>query len=78
MASVRQQSVDSWEVHLGARSKSEVTVAVHMSRETAAKLAALEAYRLASLNPDRSDLPSSNPGTAVLTVLGLYAANGRI
>ena len=45
-----------------------------MSRETATKLAALDASRLASLNPDRSDLPSSNPGTAVLNVLGLYAA----
>lgn len=78
MATVRQSSVDSWEVHLGATSKSEVTVEVHMSRETATKLATLDASRLASLNPDRSDLPSTNPGTAVLNVLGLYAANGRI
>ena len=78
MATVKQHSTDSWEVHLGATSKSEVTVAVHMSRETAAKLAALEVSRLANLNPGRSDLPASNPGTAVLNVLGLYAANGRV
>ena len=78
MATVRQQSADSWEIHLGAASNSEVSVLVQMSRETAEKLAALEASRLASLNPGRSDLPPSNPGMAVLNVLGLYAANGRI
>ena len=78
MATITQHSVDSWEVHLGATSKSAVTVEVHMSRETADKLAALEASRLASPNPNRSDLPPVNPAMAVLNVLGLYAANGRI
>ena len=49
-----------------------------MSQETANKLAAPEASRLASLNPGRSDLPPLNPAMAVLNVLGLYAANGRV
>ena len=56
MATIRQHSINSWEVHLGATSKSAVTVEVHMSRETAAKLGTLEASRLASLNPNRSGL----------------------
>ena len=78
MATISQHSADSWEVHLGATSKSAVTVEVHMSQETANKLAALQASRLASLNPNRPDLPPMNPALAVLNVLGLYAANGRI
>ena len=41
MASVRQLSPEHWEVELGA--ESEVTTEVHMSREQAAKLTALEA-----------------------------------
>ena len=63
---------------LGCHLEVGVTVEVHMSQETANKLAALEASRLASLNPGRSDLPPLNPAMAVLNVLGLYAANGRV
>ena len=78
MATITQSASNSWEIHLGAKSTSAVTVEVHMSQETAAKLAAIEASRLASLNPERSDLPPVTPAMAVLNVLGLYAANGRV
>ena len=78
MATITQHSVDRWEVHLGTKAKSAVTVEVHMSRETADMLAELEAKRLACLNQERSDLPAANPAMAVLNVLGLYAANGRV
>ena len=77
MATIKQHSSDDWEVHLGATSKSAVTVQVHMSRNTARKLAALETSRLACLNPDQSEIAVS-PAMAILNVLGLYAANGRV
>ena len=78
MATIKQHSSDDWEVHLGATSESAVTVQVHMSRQTAGKLAALETSRLACLNPDQPELPTVSPAMAVLNVLGLYAANGRV
>ena len=78
MATVKQPSSDHWVVHLGSESDSEVTVEVHMSRATAEKMATRETARIAGLNPDRDDLPPTNIGGAVLNVLGLYAANGRI
>lgn len=63
---------------MGAETRSEVTIEVRMSLETAQSLATREASRLAKLNPGRTDLPSESPGVAVLNVLGLYAANGRV
>ena len=78
MATVTQVSPEHWKVHLGSEANSEVTVEVHMSRATAMKLAELETARVARLNPKRADLPRWSPGVAVLNILGLYAANGRI
>ena len=78
MATVQQVSPDRWVVHLGSQEDSEVTIEVHMSREAAEKIAALEAKRIAKLNPDRNDLPPETPGIAVLQVLGLFIANGRV
>ena len=78
MASVWHDGGDRWVVHLAARAKSEVTVEVRMSRETAEKLAAREAARLQALNPGRDDLPPKDVGTAVLHVLGLYASNQSV
>lgn len=78
MAKVNQISSNHWEVHLASEEKSEVTIEVHMSRSTAERLVELETARVSDLNPGRTDLPAWSPGTAVLNVLGLYAANGHI
>ena len=78
MASVRPDGPDRWIVHLAAQAKSEATVEVRMSRETAEKLAAREAARLQALNPGRDDLPPEDVGTAVLHVLSLYASNQSV
>lgn len=78
MATVRRDGQDRWVVHLAAQAKSEVTIEVGMSRETAEKLAAREAARLQALNPGRDDLPPEDVGTAVLHLLSLYASNRRI
>ena len=79
MASVRKVSVrpERWEVHLASQSKSEVAVEVNMSKEMAEKLANLETSRMAELNPD-ADLEPEDVGSAVLNILGIHAANGRI
>ena len=74
MASVWHDGHDRWVVHLAAQAKSEVTIEVHMSRETAEKLASRETARLQALNPGR-DLPPEDVGTAVLQVLGLGASD---
>lgn len=72
MATVRHDGRDRWVVHLAAQRKSEVTIEVHMSRETAEKIAARETARLQALNPG-CDLAPEDVGTAVLHVLSLYA-----
>ena len=59
-------------VHLGSESDSEVTIEVHMSRDRANELAALETARLVRLNPGRADIPPQTPGIAALNILGLY------
>lgn len=75
MATVQHEGQDRWVVHLAAQATSEVTIEVHMSRETAEKLAARETARLQALNPGRDDLASEDVGTAVLHALSLYASN---
>ena len=75
MASVQQTAPDHWEVELGAG--SEVTIEVHMSREQAEQLVALETDRIARLNPGRTDLPPANPGIAALFVLSLFIAGSE-
>ena len=78
MATVQHDGGDHWVVHLAGEDKSEVTIEVHMSRETADKLAARETARLQALNPGRDDLPPDDVGTAVLHALSLYAMNQRL
>jgi len=77
MASVIHQG-GLWEVHMGGKAQSEVTVQVHMSAEMAERLARRETERLKELNPERADLPAESVGSAVLNVLGLYASGSRI
>ena len=43
MATVLRDGEDRWVVHLAAQARSEVTIEVGMSRETAERLAASEA-----------------------------------
>ena len=77
MASVVHQG-GLWQVHMGGKDQSEVTVQVHMSAEMAERLARRETDRLKDLNPGRTDLPPESVGSAVLNVLGLYASGSRI
>lgn len=74
MATVLRDGEDRWVVHLAAQARSEVTIEVGMSRETAERLAASEAARLQALNPGRDDLPDVDVGAAVLHVLGRSAS----
>ena len=77
MATVWHDGRDRWVVHLASPARSEVTIEVGMSRETAEKLAARETARLQALNPGRDDLPE-DVGTAVLHVLSLYASKQSV
>ena len=78
MASVRSDGENSWVVHMGSTDKSQVTVKVHMSLETARKLAERETQRISALNPGRDDLEPQTAGSAVLSVLGLFAAGATL
>lgn len=78
MATVRNAGENRWVVHMGSTSESQVTVEVHMSPETAKRIAQRETQRIAALNPGREDLDPQSPGSAVLSVLGLFASGGRL
>lgn len=78
MATVAQVSPDHWQVNMDPEAEPEVIVEVHMSRDTANQITKLETERVARLNPGRTDLPRWSLGVAILNVLGLYAANGRV
>ena len=62
---------------MGSPSDSCVTVEVNMSRETAKRIAESETQRIAALNPGRDDIDPETVGSAVLSVLGLFAAAGK-
>ncbi len=49
-----------------------------MSEETARRIAKRETERIAALNPWRDDLDPQSVGSAVMSVLGLYAAGGSL
>ena len=74
MATVETVGEHRWIVHLGSPDESCVTVHVNMSLETAKQIAERETRRIAALNPGRDDLAPQTVGTAVLTVLGCFAA----
>lgn len=61
---------------MGSPDESCVTVEVNMSPETARRIAERETRRIAALNPGRDDLDPETVGSAVLSVLGLFAAGG--
>ena len=63
---------------MGSPSDSCVTVEVNMSLETATRIAERETQRIAALNPGRDDLDAETVGSAVLSVLGLFAAGGKL
>lgn len=77
MATVASVGENRWVVHMGSPSDSRVTVEVNMSFETAKRIAERETKRIAALNPGRDDISPESVGSAVLSVLGLFAAGGR-
>ena len=77
MATVANIGENRWVVHMGSPSDSRVTVEVNMSLDTAERIADRETDRLASLNPGREDIEPESVGSAVLSVLGLFAAGGK-
>ena len=77
MATVENAGEQRWVVHLGSPDESRVTVEVNMSAETARRIAERETERIAALNPGRDDLDPQSVGSAVMSVLGLYAAGGN-
>ena len=68
---------DSSIVHLAPQSESEVTVTVHMSREQAARIVAWENKQLATVPLGRTQTPPAPLGTAVMSVLGQCAGDGK-
>ena len=80
MASVRHPSPARWVVNLAAKPDphDEVTVELRMSKATADSLAHAESVRVAALNPERTDLPSEDVGSAVLGILTSFAAIHRV
>ena len=77
MATVQNAGKNRWIVHMGSPSDSSVKIEVNMSLETAMRIAERETDRIAALNPGRNDLDPETPGSAVLSVLGLFAAGGK-
>ena len=73
MATVENAGERRWVVHLGSPEESRVTVEVNMSAETARRIAERETERIAALNPGRDDLDPHSVGSAVMSVLELYA-----
>ena len=61
---------------MGSTDESQVTVEVHMSLAAAKRIAERETQRIAALNPGRDDLRPETAGSAVLSVLGQFAAGG--
>ena len=76
MATVEHADEHRWVVHMGCPDESRVTVEVKMSPETAKRIAERETRRLAELNPDGGDLDPQSVGSAVMSVLGLFASGG--
>ena len=77
MATVENAGESHWVVHLGCPDESSVVVEVNMSPETAKRIAQRETERIAALNPGRNDLDPQSAGSAVMSVLGLFAAGEK-
>ena len=78
MATIQRLEENRWVVHMSSPDDSQVTVEIHMNLETATKIAERETQRIAALNPGRDDLDPQTVASAVLTVLGLFAAGNRL
>ena len=76
LATVANIGENRWVVHMGSPSDSRVTVEVNMSLETAKRIAEKETERIATLNPGRDDIKPESVGSAVMSVLGLFATGG--
>ena len=77
MATVANLGENRWVVHMGSPSDSCVTVEVNMNLETATRIAERETKRIAALNPGRDDINPETVGSAVLSVLGLFASGSQ-
>ena len=77
MATVRSAGENHWVVHMGSTDASQVVVEVHMSLATGKRMAERETQRIAALNPGRDDLDPETVGSAVLSVLGRFAAGAN-
>ena len=77
MATVEQAGKHRWVVCMGRRDDPCVTVEVNMDLETAKKIAERETQRIAALNPGRNDLDPETVGSAVMSVLQLFAAGAK-
>ncbi len=78
MAIVQSAGPNRWVVHMSSPDESQVTVEINMNREIAARIADRETQRIAALNPGRDDLDPQTVASAVLSVLGLFAAGNRL
>ncbi len=78
MATVHSTGQDRWVVHMSSPDESQMTVEVHMNLETAKKIAERETQRIAALNPGHDDLDPQTVASAVLSVLGQFAAGNRL
>ena len=78
MATIHNAGQNRWVVDMSSPDESRVTVEVHMNLETANKIVERETRRIAALNPGRDDLEPQTVASAVLTVLGLFAAGNRL
>ena len=77
MATVISEGKDKWVVHMSSPDKSCVTVEVNMDPETARRIAERETERIAALNPDRNDLDPHTIGSAVMSVLSVFASGAK-
>ena len=77
MATVAKTGDNRWVVHMGSPNDSCMTVEVNMSLETARRIAEKETKRISALNPGRDDIDPESVGSAVLSVLELFAAGSK-
>ena len=78
MATIHNTGPNRWVVDMSSPEESRVTVEVHMNPETANKIAERETQRITDLNPGRDDLEPQTVASAVLRVLGHFAAGNRL
>lgn len=78
MATVENMDENRWVVHMDSPSDSHIVVEVNMSPETAKNITERETQRIAALNPGRDDIDPQTVGSAVMSVLDLFATGARL